>query len=558
MDGLLGLSLKSADDVIKAVTAKRELLSNIDQYGCTLTHYAIMNQKEALAIKLVDMGASVFIIVPKDCKRSNLAGLTPFHLAASRGMHSFVKAVLHGRDEADRRRLVEFKSITGHLASHIAAREGHTSVFHTLVTTNRHLLTLGDTQGWTPLHHAAFNDHLGTVAYILNQGGAGTLDAPNTTGRTPLHEAARNESAGAVKMLLAHGASYAIKDEAGKAPIHVAKEEGNKVSRGVLARAAVFHFVLLGWVRAKGKGPAGKTWRFEKHPWFRPPWNYWVLSLLPAVIYLFSMVWHLRPTLADAPQSILFIVYAFTFILLLSLHTILWRSDPGRLPRLSKPAYLRHVDAGDQVCHTCQAVKLVRSKHCGKCGVCVSRMDHHCSWVGSCIGSSNHRLFIIFVTVQTAFLYTSLFVIPALIVLDPQIYRTSLSLVSISETVAWMVAKYLPSAFLGLLLLVFSLPVTLLLRNHVKQIRVNVTTNEGINRDKYAYMTDLDGKLVSPFSSGQKSNCVDFLRGYKMWQDAGMSKNWEAKLNAIQINKMKARLMGRAATLRAQRADGKV
>jgi len=47
-------------------------------------------------------------------------------------------------------------------------------------------------------------------------------------------------------------------------------------------------------------------------------------------------------------------------------------------------------------CQKCHHWKPPRSHHCGQCGICTLRMDHHCPFTGTCIGLKNHGHFLLF------------------------------------------------------------------------------------------------------------------------------------------------------------------
>jgi palmitoyltransferase ZDHHC9/14/18 len=85
--------------------------------------------------------------------------------------------------------------------------------------------------------------------------------------------------------------------------------------------------------------------------------------------------------------------------------------DPGILPRLpdptqgdplKKPPTTKKISVNGQkqkskFCDTCNIYRPPRATHCSICDNCVDRFDHHCPWIGNCIGRRNYRFFLLFV-----------------------------------------------------------------------------------------------------------------------------------------------------------------
>ncbi|XP_026213842.1 palmitoyltransferase ZDHHC9 isoform X2 [Anabas testudineus] len=196
-----------------------------------------------------------------------------------------------------------------------------------------------------------------------------------------------------------------------------------------------------------------------------------------------------------SPAIPVFAVLLFLFVMAMLLRTSF--SDPGVLPRAlpeeaafiemeieaangnvpagqRPPPRIRNVQINNQIvklkyCYTCKIFRPPRASHCSICDNCVDRFDHHCPWVGNCVGKRNYRYFYLF-TLSLSLLTIYIFTFDIVHVVMRSVDNGFLN--TLKET---------PGTVLELLVCFFTLwSVVGLTGFHTYLISLNQTTNEDI------------------------------------------------------------------------------
>ncbi|KAF8764777.1 Palmitoyltransferase ZDHHC17 like protein [Argiope bruennichi] len=187
-----------------------------------------------------------------------------------------------------------------------------------------------------------------------------------------------------------------------------------------------------------------------------------------------------------------------------------WKSDPGVIQSTPEQRFRTIIELAEKdgfhpnwFCSSCLVRRPLRSKHCSVCNKCIARFDHHCPWVGNCVGLGNHKYFVLY-------LFWLLVMIIWCLHGCFRFWKFNVGSEDMPLSSYLWQALYYGGYCLRQMRFRFWLVVWLAM-----------TTNERMNCSRYRHFKrDKKGVIRSPFHRGAFQNFLDFCE----WQCCGLFK----------------------------------
>ena len=296
-------------------------------------------------------------------------------------------------------------------ALHLASFRGNIKIIKLLIANYAEINVL-TAKGYNMLHKAAMGNKPSAIIYF-NKKYNMNLEDTDENQMNALHLATRNCMENSVIYLLNLGINVNLKDKEGNTALHYAVRKGQiriikkLIQRGADVNIPDFKKKKTPVMLAKNNPEIMEIFRKKgicEKLFFKPDISKKTLCsnknmILFIVLHLLIIFFVFFVLLPYFDSTFFGIVYVGISCLVFILYISLSFSNPGRMINKEYKDILDIVESGqeaEEFCPLCLVKNKFRSKHCLICQICVDEFDHHCFWVGNCIGKDNYTLFFIF------------------------------------------------------------------------------------------------------------------------------------------------------------------
>uniref|UniRef100_A0A3B3TKS5 Ankyrin repeat domain 28 n=2 Tax=Poecilia latipinna TaxID=48699 RepID=A0A3B3TKS5_9TELE len=218
--------LSGHTDCVYSLLNKGASVEAKDKWGRTALHRGSVTGHEECVEALLQHSANVLV---RDCK-----GRTPIHLAAACGHIGVLGGLLHAAQSVET--LPALTDSQGYTPLHWACYNGHDTCVEVLLELEIFHKAEGNT--FSPLHCAVIRDNEVAAEMLIDTLGPAIVSAKDGKSRTPLHAAAFTDHVECLQLLLSHNAQVNCVDAAGKTPLMMAAENGQTNAVELLVSSA--------------------------------------------------------------------------------------------------------------------------------------------------------------------------------------------------------------------------------------------------------------------------------------------------------------------------------
>ena len=247
-----------------------------------------------------------------------------------------------------------------------------------------------------------------------------------------------------------------------------------------------------------------------------------ILITIPTILFIITMFFIYNHS--SIPLAIVCIIL---YILIIICLLIGGCSDPGLVERNNEYAFYDNRKSAIKMnikghivklnyCYTCFHFRPPRTSHCAECDNCVENFDHHCLWMGTCVGKRNYKYFFYLISLTSIL---CLIILISSIIYLIQYFKNYFKDEDKRKHYLLIIIFLCIDGFIALLFLSFFLVKLLFL--HTYLIWVGLNFYEYL---KHNYLVTLD---IKPYSRGCLKNIIN-----KLFKKIPLS-----KLNYSEINK---------------------